>query len=174
MSRLLVLLCATTATAVSAAVVAPAAGTSDFTADRAQYRLNWVEHARKSGRIVMTFRVERVDFEPRSWAARVSFQNRSTQTMRIRPEFGLLVSTKRKYDPSAFRPLLAGPPHPRMPSIFFPGQSWKGTLSGPGRPSYNTFVRVNFGFFVVAGLFADSPAGFSWITDHVFKVAEVA
>jgi hypothetical protein len=156
------------------AVLAPAAGGSGFVADRAQYRLNWVEHARKSGRIVMTFRVERVDFEARSWAARVSFRNRSGRTIRVRPEFALLVSSKRKYDPDTFRPLLAGPPRPRMPSIFFPGQSWKGTLSGPGRPSYNTFVRVNFGFFVVTGLFADSPTGFNWVTDHVFKVAEVA
>lgn len=157
-----------------AVVLAPAAGASGFAADRAQYRLNWVEHARKSGRIVMTFRVERVDFESRSWAARVSFHNRSTKTLRIRPEFALLVSRRRKYDPDSFQPLLAGPARPRMPSIFFPGQSWKGTLSGPGRPPYNTFVRVNFGFFVVKGLFPDSPAGFNWITDHVFKVAEVA
>jgi hypothetical protein len=156
------------------AVLAPAAGTSGLTADRAHYRLNWVEHARKSGRIVMTFRVEQVEFESRSWAARVSFHNRSAKTIRIRPEFGLLVSTRRKYDPDTFRPLLAGPARPRMPSIFFPGQSWKGTLSGPGRAPYNSFVRVNFGFFVVAGLFADSPIGFNWITDHVFKVAEVA
>jgi hypothetical protein len=172
--RLLALLWAAAVAAVPGTVPAPAAVASDFAAAHAQYRLNWVEHARKSGRIVMTFRVERVDFAPRSWTARVSFRNRSTQTMRIRPEFALLVSTKRRYDPDAFRPLLAGPPRPRMPSIFFPGQSWEGTLAGPGRPSYNTFVRVNFGFFVVRGLFTDSPTGFNWITDHVFKVAEVA
>jgi hypothetical protein len=166
MKRLLVVLIA--------AVLAPAAGASGFVADRAEYRLNWVEHARKSGRIVMTFRVERVNFDSRSWTAQVSFHNRSSKTMRIRPEFALMVSRSRKYDPDAFRPLLAGPARPRMPSIFFPGQRWKGTLAGPGRPSYNTFVRVSFGFFLVKGLFADSPAGFSWITDHVFKVAEVA
>jgi hypothetical protein len=157
-----------------AAVLAVPAGASGSVAARDQYRLGWVEHARKDGKIIMTFRVRQVSLQIRSWSAQVEFQNRTGRTLRIRPEFALIVSRTRRYDPDSYEPLLAQQTRPRIPTIVFPGQRWKGKLSGPERPRNNRFVRVNFGFFGVKGLFADSPTGFSWITDHVFKVAQIA
>jgi len=156
------------------AVLALPAGAAVVGADRTNYRLGWVEHARHNGKVVMTFRVKAVEFQLASWSAEVEFHNRSGRTIRVRPEFALLSSKMRRYDPDDSVALLSDEARPRIPTIVFPGQRWKGTLSGPRRPRNNTFVRVNFGFFEVKGLFPDSPTGFSWITDHVLKVAEVA
>ena len=138
-----------------------------------RFELSWVEHARTGGRVVMTFRVTRVHFQFEAWAAQVEFHNRSGKTMRVRPQFGLLVSKTKGQDPS-FQALLARRSQPRLPAILFPGQRWKGVISGPGRPRSGTWVRVNFGFFAVRGLYADMPDGFSWITDHSFQTGEKA
>lgn len=154
------------------ALALPAAA-SALVGDPERYKLDWVEHARKNGRIVMTFRVKQVYFEGQAWAAQVEFHNRSAQTIRIRPQFALLLSRTRRGD-ADYQALLARRAKPALPKILFPGQRWQGAIAGPGRPRNDTYVRVNFGFFAVKGLFADSPNGFAWITDHVFQFGEVA
>ena len=160
------------AVALLAALALPAAGGA-VEGNPKRFELSWVEHARAGGRIVMTFKVTQVHFQFGAWAAQVEFHNRSGKTMRVRPQFALLVSKTKGQDPN-FQALLVRRSQPRLPVLLFPGQRWKGVMSGPGRPRVDTWIRFNFGYFAVTGLFADSPGGFSWITDHTFQIAETA
>ena len=138
-----------------------------------RFELDWVEHARKNGRVVMTFRVEQVHFQFRAFSAQIEFHNRSGRTIRIKPQFALLVSRTKGQDPS-YQALVVRRSQPRLPTILFPGQRWRGAVAGPGRPRGGTWIRFNFGYFAVKGLYADSPDGFAWITDHSFRVAHAA
>ena len=160
------------ALALLATLALPAAGGA-VEGNPNRFELSWVEHARKGGRVVMTFRVSRVHLQFGAFAAQVEFHNRSGKTMRIRPQFALLVSRTKGQDPD-YQALLVQRSEPRLPAFLFPGQRWTGVMSGRGRPRSGTWVRFNFGFFAVKGLYADSPNGFSWITDHSFRVAEKA
>jgi len=116
-----------------------------------------------------------VHFQFSAWSAQVEFRNRSENTIAIKPQFALLLAkTGSSTDPDSFEALVARRAQPALPKQLFPGQRWRGVIAGPGRPKRGTYVRVNFGFFVVSGLFRDKSKGFSWITDHVFQVAQVA
>ena len=154
------------------ALVVPAGGAGQ-NGNPQRFKLDWVEHARKNGKIVMTFRVKQLHLQFGAFAAEVEFQNRSTKTIRVRPQFALLVSKTKGQDPN-FQALLVRRSEPRIPRIIFPGQRWKGVMSGTGRPRDDSWVRFNFGYFVVKGLFADQPNGFAWITDHSFQVGTAA
>lgn len=158
---------------ITLVALAVPAGAGAVDANPQRFKLGWVEHARKNGRIVMTFRVAQVHFQYTAWSAEVEFHNRSGKTMRIKPQFALLLARTRGQDPD-YEALVVRRSLPRVPAILFPGQRWKGVMSGPGRPRRDTWVRFNFGYFAVKGLFADNPNGFAWITDHSFQVGEVA
>ena len=137
------------------AALALPAGAGAVEGNPKRYELSWVEHMRKSGRIVMTFRVKQVHFQFDAWAAEVEFHNRSRQTMRIRPQFALLVSKSKGQDPD-YQALLVRRSEPALPRILFPGQRWRGVMAGPGRPRNTLWIRFN------------------WITDHSFQLAETA
>ena len=158
--------------AVAAALLFPAAATTQ-TGNPQRFELGWVEHARKNGRIVMTFRVEQVHLQFSAFAAEVEFHNRSSRTIRVRPQFALLLSKTKAEDPN-YEALLVRRSKPRLPTVLFPGQRWKGVMSGPGRPRNGSWVRFNFGFFAVKNLYADQPNGFAWITDHTFQIGQTA
>jgi hypothetical protein len=162
----------TVVAALVAALALPAVGGS-VTGNPQRFELGWVEHARKNGRIVMTFRVEQVHLQFGAFAAEVEFHNRSTRTIRVRPQFALLVSRTKTADANN-QALLVRRSAPKLPTILFPGQRWKGVMSGTGRPRNDMWVRFNFGFFAVKNLYADQPNGFAWITDHVFQIGQTA
>jgi hypothetical protein len=154
----------------AAALVAPAGA---VTGDPDRYDVGWHETLRARGKVAMTFTVARVNFEFTAWSAQVEFRNLSQKTIQIKPQFALLLAKTRDADAN-FQALVVRRSLPALPKKLVPGQRWKGVIAGPGRPRVGTYVRVNFGFFVVSGLFRDNSLGFSWITDHVFQVARVA
>ena len=152
------------------ALALPATGSS-LTADPVTFELGWSERAVSRGKVVMTFRVKLVHLEFEAWAAQVTFANRSRKTVTIKPQFALLVTNTKESE--RYEALVARRAKPALPKTLRPGQSWTGTLAGPGRPRRGTWVRFNFGYFVGAHLFPDSR-GFAWITDRSFQVGEVA
>lgn len=154
----------------AAALAAPAAALSG---DPERYDVGWHEALRARGKVAMTFTVTSVHFQFQAWSAQVAFENRSAKTITIKPQFALLLAKTKNAD-ADFQALVVQRAQPALPKILFPGQRWKGVIAGRGRPLHGTYIRVNFGFFVVSGLFADSSKGFSWITDHVFQLARVA
>jgi hypothetical protein len=158
---------------VAAAAAALAAPAGADTGDPDRYNVDWHETLRARGKVAMTFTVTRVHFQFTAWSAQVEFHNLSAKTINVQPQFALLLAKTRNAD-ADFQALVARRAQPALPRILFPGQRWKGLIGGPGRPIRGSYVRVNFGFFVVSGLFADKSKGFSWITDHVFRVARVA
>jgi hypothetical protein len=158
------------AVAVAAVTAAPAGAVAG---DPDRYNVGWNETLRARGKVAMTFTVTRVHFQFDAWSAQVEFHNRTRKTIRVEPQFGLLLAKSKKID-AEYQPLLALRAEPALPKTLSPGQRWKGVIAGPGRPVRGTYVRVNFGFFVVSGLFQDKSRGFSWITDHLFQVARTA
>ncbi len=146
-------------------LAAPAAA-ADGNPDR--YELGWHETMRVRGKVVMTFTVSRVHFQSDTWSAQVEFRNRWTKPLTIRRQFALVLGRTRSGDES-FQALVARRSLPALPRVVEPGRAWKGILSGSGRPRTGTYVRVSFGYFLAPGLFGDSD-GFSWVTDHVFRI----
>ena len=152
-----------------AALVVPG-GAAAVDADPARFRLDWTEKARVGAKVVMTYRVKQILFQYTAWSAEVEFANLSKKTIRIRPQFALLLSRTKSQDAN-YEALLARRSKPPLPRLLFPGQRWRGIISGPGRARRGAWVRVNFGFFAT-DLFRDQPKGFSWITDNAFEVGD--
>lgn len=153
--------------ALAFALLAPAAAAESGNPDR--HRLGWHETMRVQGKVAMTFAVAQVHFQLAAWSAEIEFHNRSARTMRIRPQFALLLSRSRTSDRN-LEALLVRRSRPALPELLKPGERWHGVVSGPGRPRSGAWVRFNFGFYVVSGLFRDRSRGFAWITDHAFRV----
>jgi hypothetical protein len=84
-------------------------------------------------------------------------------------EFGVLVLPSGRADAivEAGPGIFATRFSPTAPSRLRPGQSWKGTFSGPGSPPVGSYVRIELGFFGTSKPKRPLTREFRYITDHV-------
>jgi hypothetical protein len=134
--------------------------------------LNWSERAPARGKPVMTFTVRAVVIERGSWAAVVSFTNRSRFRLSMVPASGILLYHSRTAT-HPYKQLAATAYRPHLTRQFAPGASWHGEFGGFGTVRDGDYVRVIMGSFTGK---IPRPLGprFSWITDHVYHYSEIS
>jgi hypothetical protein len=146
------------------------------------FRLNWHETYQSNGERLV-FAVSRLTVGRRRWSVRAAVTNGTKVALTIerahRPRgslFGLLlfrgpglgdvVKTARYREP-----LQSTRFDPALPHVLYPGRTWSGTFSGPGVPSRNRYVRVEFGrFWGGPPGSASQWRGVIWITNHAVRL----
>jgi hypothetical protein len=157
-------------------VLAGCGGTSELhPSARQTLRLNW--HESDAG---LTTTVRSIAVTANGWRVEASVTNRRPDALDVlslhrmhATRFGLIVSRRREL-PRTGRfadlrtPFFATRATPPVPTTLRPGESWRGSFSGPGRPPRGVFLRVTFGRFVPPGRLADA---FALVSRHVVRLA---
>jgi hypothetical protein len=147
--------------------------------------LGWKEVYGSPGQKLL-FRVDRLKVVQGGWSARIGMTNDTTTAYDVGgPEatlnrsFGLMLfstNARSELDDRNRRGTL--PPvreavrfDPALPKVMEAGDSWEGTISGPGALAAGSWARVVFGALVVIGKPpSGAPSQIVWITDHAYKL----
>ncbi len=139
--------------------------------------VNWNER-RPVEEGYLAFRVTRIVVSSQRWSIVGQFTNRSGSTIRLprtkpadfpscRMSIIQLYRRNHPYRSSWGRnDFLATGFSPRLPGALRPGESWRGTFSGPGSLPSDVRLQPCFGLFTSAS----EPDGFGWITSHSFRL----
>jgi hypothetical protein len=146
--------------------------------------LGWRETARVEKRPILEFEVESIRLRPRGWTVRGSVTNRSPVRFSILAPDAIEILEERKQDWTWFgltwttaagvKIVHAEAYRPALPKILEPGQTWRGSFSGPAFAVQGRPIRVTFGMFVPRSAPPRHyPAQIGWITDHYVFVEDV-
>ena len=156
-------LCSTLLAALAAASLAGGAAAG---------KVSWDEKAKDGKVAVMGFRIDSLSFGKRSWSARVTLTNLSTQTITIGDNFGAAIFDNSKSEDlsRAIGFAYALNFSPARPTALKPGASWKGTIGGDGTLNSSAAVRyARLVFGPLRGLPGQKGAVY-WVTDHALAL----
>lgn len=158
------------ALAAPARSAAPAASAAT-SAGASVVQLGWVEKMNRDAQTRLVFRFRTLTTTAKSWSATVEVTNTGTGAIAVqRTQFGLAEFDAATNYSQPTRVLRATALLPAPPARLAPGATWKGTLSGTGKPDERLYVRVVLGPFASS----TSPQGFSWISDHARHVFTIS
>ena len=142
-------------------------------------RLDWHEKFGSAGER-LEFGWDRFQVVRGGWRARISVTNDSRVAFDLdKPNrsFGLMLFSSGKHEDLTERnsagtlpPVRFGVSYdPPLPDALEPGETWEGTMSGPGALAAGSWVRIVFGYFDAIGAAPDVfKDPILWITDNAY------
>jgi hypothetical protein len=107
--------------------------------------LGWTERAVAYGHLSITFRIDRLVLEKRSWSATMAMRNWDI-ALSVDERFALLASSARS-GTAEIRTLPVTRVQPALPRVLGVRQGWHGTIGGRGSPPRGSYLRLRLGVF---------------------------
>ena len=149
--------------------------------------LGWEERFPEEGQ-ALVFRAHTLEVTADGWSANIEVENRTTVPWRVGgpardvpSSFGVMLFPSSELEEVEQRSEEGELPgvraaqrfEPRLPTRLAPGASWRGTIAARGSLAAGLYLRLVYGPFVAVGEPPEGlQPGFSWITDHAYRLKE--